>query len=50
MGRAAIADSKVLLAPQQQNQIGVANLGGGAIETSLEKTEGVGMIVGDQTA
>ena len=50
VGRPAKADGEVLFATQQHDDIGVADLGGGAIQASLEKSEGVRMIVGNRAA
>src|SRR5262245_29666896 len=50
VGWTAKTDGKVLLASQQQNNVGVANLGGGSIQAALEKSEHVWVIIRYQTA
>ena len=49
VGWPAKPDGVVLLAAQQNHQVGVAHLGGSPVETSLEEAETVGVVVAHQT-
>src|SRR5687768_1738758 len=50
MRRSAKTEGKILLTPQEHDNVGFSNFCGGAIQTALEKSEGVRMIVGNKTA
>ncbi len=49
VGRTAESDGIVLLASQQNDQIGIPDLGSCPVQSPLKKSKAVGMAVGQQT-